>query len=211
MILDDKIEAGFEEYYHNKGYKYIAGVDEVGRGALFGDVVAAAVIMPFNKEKIEGIKDSKKLTEKKRDAFYEIILKECYAVGIGRVKAEVIDQINIKEATRLAMKQAVENLRDQEGNPVDTDLVLIDAENIDSDIDQLSIIKGDDRSYTIACASIIAKVYRDRLCIKWGERYKNYNIGKHKGYGTKAHREAIKTYGPSPMHRMSFLKNIKNW
>lgn len=209
MVID-LVDENFEIEYSQKGYKYMAGIDEVGRGALFGDVVAAAVIMPQGSE-IEGIRDSKKLSEKKRDRFYEIILNEAVAVGIGRIEASVIDEINIKEATKLAMLQAVDNLRDKDGNKVFADLLLIDAETIDTDIDQVPIIKGDDRCYSISCASIVAKVYRDRLCIKWGERYPKYGIEKHKGYGTKFHREAIKDFGPSEMHRMSFIKNKENW
>lgn len=201
----------FEEEYTKQGYKYIAGIDEVGRGSLFGDVLACAVIMPIDKEHIDGIKDSKKLSEKKRERFYEEILNESVAVGIGRVEPKIIDQINIKEATHLAMLRAVENLRDSEGNKIDPDLLLIDAETIDSDIKQVPIIKGDDKCYTISCASIVAKVYRDRLCQKWAKRYENYGIEKHKGYGTKFHRDAIKAYGPSEMHRLSFLKNRSEW
>lgn len=205
------MQENFEEEYREKGYKYIVGIDEVGRGALFGDVVAGAVIMPFDEEHIEGIKDSKKISEKKREKFYEEILNNCYAVGIGRVNAQVIDKINIKEATRVAMRMAVENLRDMDGNKVHPDLLLIDAESIETSIDQVPIIKGDDKCYSISCASIVAKVYRDRLCKKWATRYENYGIEKHKGYGTKFHREAIKAFGPSEMHRMSFLKNRNEW
>lgn len=201
----------FEEQYNKKGYKYIVGIDEVGRGALFGDVVAGAVIMPIDEEHIEGIKDSKKISEKKREKFYEEILNHSVAVGIGRVEPEIIDKINIKEATHLAMLRAVQNLRDNEGNKIDPDLLLIDAEKINTDITQVSIIKGDDKCYSISCASIVAKVYRDRLCKKWALRYENYGIEKHKGYGTKFHREAIKAFGPSEMHRMSFLKNKNDW
>lgn len=201
----------FEEQYSEKGYKFIAGIDEVGRGALFGDVLACAIIMPVDEEHIDGIKDSKKLSEKKREKFYEEILNESVAIGIGRVEPEIIDQINIKEATHLAMLRAIENLRDSDGNKIVPDILLIDAETINTDIEQVPIIKGDDKCYTISCASIVAKVYRDRLCQKWAKRYENYGIEKHKGYGTKLHRDAIKAYGPSEMHRLSFLKNRKEW
>ncbi|MBP2025146.1 ribonuclease HII [Peptoniphilus stercorisuis] len=201
----------FEEQYSEKGYKFIAGIDEVGRGALFGDVLACAIIMPVDEEHIDGIKDSKKLSEKKRERFYEEILNESVAIGIGRVEPEIIDQINIKEATHLAMLRAIENLRDSDGNKIVPDILLIDAETINTDIEQVPIIKGDDKCYTISCASIVAKVYRDRLCQKWAKRYENYGIEKHKGYGTKLHRDAIKAYGPSEMHRLSFLKNRKEW
>lgn len=201
----------FEEQYSEKGYKFIAGIDEVGRGALFGDVLACAIIMPVDEEHIDGIKDSKKLSDKKREKFYEEILNESVAIGIGRVEPEIIDQINIKEATHLAMLRAIENLRDSDGNKIVPDILLIDAETINTDIEQVPIIKGDDKCYTISCASIVAKVYRDRLCQKWAKRYENYGIEKHKGYGTKLHRDAIKAYGPSEMHRLSFLKNRKEW
>lgn len=200
----------FEEEYRSEGYKFIVGIDEVGRGSLFGDVVAGAVIMPEG-QYIEGIKDSKKLSEKKREKLYVEILDKAYAVGIGRVDAQTIDKINIKNATHLAMKLAVENLRNKDGDKVNPDLLLIDAETIDMDINQVPIIKGDDKCYSISCASILAKVYRDRLCIKWAERYPDYGIEKHKGYGTKQHREAIKDYGACEMHRVSFLKNKKDW
>lgn len=200
----------FEEEYSKLGYKKIVGIDEVGRGTLFGDVVTCAVIMPID-SRIEGIRDSKKLSEKKREKFYEVILEKALAVGIGRVDSKTIDSVNIKVATHLAMSKAINNLRDQNGNEVIPDILLIDAEKIESDIPQVSIIKGDDKCYSIACASIVAKVYRDRLCKKWALDYPNYGLEKHKGYATKLHREAIKLYGPSDMHRKSFLKNIGDW
>lgn len=189
------------------GFKMIACIDEVGRGCLAGDVIACALIMPKGII-IEGVKDSKKLTEKKRELLYDEILSQAIACGIGRVDSTTIDQINIKSSTRLAMKNAVENLVDRDGNKVNADFLLIDAETVDMDIPMDSIIKGDDKSHGIACASIVAKVYRDRLCFQWDNEYKGYNIKKHKGYGTKEHRELIKELGPSPIHRMTFLKNI---
>ncbi len=198
-----------EERIYSMGYKYIACIDEVGRGCLAGDVVACAIIMPRNLF-INGIKDSKKLTEKKREELYDKIIKSSIAWGIGRVNSVKIDEINIKESTRLAMKLAVENLKDKDGNKVAPDFLLIDAERINVDISQEAIIKGDEISFGIACASIVAKVYRDRLCVQWDEEYPGYNLRKHKGYGTKEHRELIKTLGPSPIHRVSFLKNILN-
>lgn len=197
----------YELDYFNKGYKLIAGIDEVGRGPLFGDVVACAVIMPFDK-RIEGVKDSKKLSEKKREVLYDEILHTAFAVGIGRVSAKVIDEINIKNATHLAMEKAVLNLTNDQGVKIVPDLLLIDAEKIHTDIEQVAIVKGDASCYSIACASIVAKVYRDSMCKKWAELYPDYGIEKHKGYGTEAHRKAIKEYGPTPMHRMTFLKNI---
>lgn len=198
-----------EERIYNMGYKYIACIDEVGRGCLAGDVVACAIIMPRNLS-IDGIKDSKKLTEKKREDLYEKILSNSIAWGIGRVSPKKIDEINIKESTKLAMKLAVNNLKDKDGNKILPDFLLIDAEKIDMDIDQESVIKGDEKSFGIACASIVAKVYRDRLCIQWDKEYPGYNLKKHKGYGTKEHRELIKDLGPSPIHRITFLKNILN-
>lgn len=197
----------FEKELYEEGYDFIAGVDEVGRGCLFGDVVACAIIMPKGLI-IEDVKDSKKLSEKKREYLYDLILDKALAIGIGQVDSKTIDRINIKMSARLAMKMAVENLRNREGKKVQPEYILIDAENIDLNTPQKSIIKGDDLSHTISCASIIAKVYRDRLCLKWDEEYPGYNIKKHKGYGTKEHRENILSLGPSPIHRMTFLKNI---
>lgn len=200
----------FEEEYSSRGYKYIAGIDEVGRGALFGDVVTCAIIMPLD-SRIEGITDSKKLSEKKREKYFDEILEEAIAVGIGRMDCKTIDEVNIKNATHHAMLNAIENLKDKDGNYIKPDLLLIDAEKIDTDIEQVSIIKGDEKCYTISCASIIAKVYRDRLCKEWALSYPEYGLEKHKGYGTKQHREAIKEHGPSPMHRLSFIKNRGEW
>lgn len=191
----------------NKGYNYIACIDEVGRGCLAGDVVACAIIMPKG-VLIEGVNDSKKLTAKKRESLYDKILEAAIAVGIGQVDPVTIDRINIKESTRLAMKKAILNLKDKQDNKVLPDYLLIDAEEVYIDIPQSSIIKGDEKSHGIACASIIAKVYRDNICKTWGQEYNGYAIEKNKGYGTKEHREAIKTIGPSPIHRLTFLKKI---
>lgn len=197
----------YEKKAYKDGYSKIACIDEVGRGCLAGDVVACAIIMPKGL-KIEGVKDSKKLSEKKREILYDKILYNCIAYGIGRIGPKTIDEINIKESTRLAMKDAVESLKDKMGNKIIADYLLIDAEEIDLNIPYESIIKGDEKSYGIACASIIAKVYRDRLCIEWDKKYNGYNLKKHKGYGTKEHRENIKELGPSEIHRISFLKKI---
>lgn len=196
-----------ENNIYKLGYNKVACIDEVGRGCLAGDVVACAIIMQRDII-IKGVKDSKKLTEKKRLLLYDEILQNSIAFGIGRVNSDIIDKINIKESTKLAMKYAVENLKDKNGKKVEADYLLIDAEAIDINIPQDSIIKGDEKSHGIACASIIAKVYRDRLCIDWDMEYKGYNLSKHKGYGTKEHREAIQLLGPSPIHRKTFLKNI---
>lgn len=201
-------------YYENiendlylQGYDSIACIDEVGRGCLLGDVVACAIIMPRDYF-IEGVTDSKKISEKKREKLYDEILKSAVAIGIGKVGPDKIDEINIKEASRLAMRFAVENLRDKSGHYIKPDFLLIDAEKVDLNIPQMGIIKGDEKSYGIGCASIIAKVYRDRMCKQWDLEYPEYSIGKNKGYGTKAHREKILEIGPSPIHRYSFLKKI---
>ncbi|MBQ4898920.1 ribonuclease HII [Paenibacillus sp. Marseille-P2973] len=189
-----------KEYWQS--YPHIAGIDEVGRGCLFGDVVAAAVILPQGLI-LEDVNDSKKLSAKKRDHLYDIIMEHAIAVGIGFSDADTIDRINIKQATRLAMKQAVEQL------PVVPDYLLIDAEKVDTQIPQLSVIKGDATSQSIAAASIVAKVTRDRLCQgEWDARYPEYGIGIHKGYATKLHREQIQALGPTPMHRKSFMRNL---
>ncbi|KJD46969.1 ribonuclease HII [Paenibacillus terrae] len=192
----------YEKECWEQSYERIAGIDEVGRGCLFGDVVAAAVILP-NGELLEGVDDSKKLTDKKRETYYELIMEKAIAVGVGYVDARTIDAINIKQAARLAMKQAVEALQ------VSPDYLLVDAEKVDLSIPQLSIIKGDANSQSIAAASIIAKVTRDRLCKgEWDAKYPEYGIGIHKGYATKLHREQILALGPTAMHRRSFLGNL---
>jgi ribonuclease HII len=196
-----------EHELHSNGYSYIACIDEVGRGCLLGDVVACAIIMPKGLI-IEGVKDSKKLTPKKRDKLYDIILENCIAFGIGRIDSSRIDKINIKESTKEAMKLAVENLVDKSGNRIIPDYLLIDAEKIDLSIPQEGIVKGDDKCHGIACASIIAKVFRDRLCLEWAKTYPEYGIDRHKGYGTKLHVESIKKYGVTPIHRNTFLKKI---
>ncbi|WP_068619388.1 ribonuclease HII [Paenibacillus tuaregi] len=182
--------------------QYIAGVDEVGRGCLFGDVVAAAVILPQDLV-IDGVMDSKKLSEKKRNLLYEVILDKAVSVGVGFADAQTIDRINIKQATRLAMLDAIGQLS------VKPDYLLIDAEKVDSDIPQLSVIKGDALSQTIAAASIVAKVTRDRLCQgEWEAMFPEYGIAVHKGYATKLHREQILALGATPMHRKSFMRNL---
>ena len=184
----------FEEEYYEKGYKNICGIDEVGRGCLFGDVVSAAVIMPRG-EFIEGVNDSKKLSPKKREELYLKILESALAVGIGRASADIIDKVNIRMATHISMINALENLRDSQNKKIEADCVLIDAETIETGIFQKAIIKGDESCYSIACASIVAKVYRDNLCKKWAEEYPQYGLEKHKGYATKYHREALKAMG----------------
>lgn len=189
-------------------YKYqgriIAGIDEAGRGPLAGPVVCACVIMPLNEDKIiDGINDSKKLSQKKREEFYDKIIERAISYCIIEVDERIIDRINILNATKLGMKRALEGL------DIMPDIVLVDAVKIDSDLPQENIIKGDEKSYNIACASIIAKVYRDRLMERISEKYPQYNFAKHKGYGTKEHIENLKKYGKCEFHRESFIKNFK--
>lgn len=189
------------------GYQLVAGCDEVGRGCLFGSVLAAAVILPKGLE-IEGVRDSKKIAPKKREVLYELIKEKALAMGVGTVSAQVIDEINIKNAARLAMVKAVKNLKDSKGEAVVPEYLLIDAEKINIKLPQQAIIKGDDLCHSIAAASIVAKVLRDRMCLKWAEKYPQYGLEKHKGYGTKIHKEALLKYGPSELHRRSFLEKI---
>ncbi|CRF28708.1 ribonuclease HII [Mycobacterium tuberculosis] len=191
----------YERDLWQQGKLCIAGVDEVGRGCLFGDVVAAAVILPQGLV-LEDVNDSKKLSEKKREALYEIIMEEALATGVGIVDVATIERINIKQAARLAMKEAVKKLA------LTPDMLLVDAEKVDVPIEQLAVIHGDALSQSIAAASIVAKVTRDRMCFQWDVEYPEYGIAIHKGYATKKHREAILEYGPSPMHRKTFLKKI---
>jgi len=200
-MFDFDIEPYYEKYIN------LAGVDEVGRGPLAGPVVACAVIMPKGKY-IDGIKDSKKLSEKKRIILDKAIREEAIAIGIGVVDEKVIDEINIKQATLKAMKIAVESLKDKDGNIIKPDMVFIDAEKIDTEIPQVSLIKGDDRCYPIACASIVAKVFRDAMFIEYDRMYPGYEFLNNKGYGTKKHREAILEKGIVDIHRRSFLKKI---
>ncbi|MGG4146132.1 ribonuclease HII [Paenibacillus algorifonticola] len=192
----------YERKLWSEGSRAIAGVDEVGRGCLFGDVVAAAVILPPDLV-IKGVNDSKKLSEKKRDQLYDIIIEKCIAWSVIRVDAAEIDRINIKQAARLAMKLSIESLA------IEPDYLLIDAEKVDVPKPQLAIIKGDANSQTIAAASILAKVTRDRLCVdEWEQLYPEYGIAVHKGYPTKLHRERLLEYGASPLHRKTFLGKI---
>jgi ribonuclease HII len=191
----------FEKGLWDQQIEYIAGIDEVGRGCLFGDVVAAAVILPQNLV-IEGVNDSKKLTEKKREQLYEIIQSHALAIGVGYVDCLTIDRINIKQAARLAMKQALERL------VLQPHYLLVDAEKVDCEIPQQAIIHGDELSQSIAAASIIAKVTRDRMCLEWDKQYPDYGIALHKGYATKLHRDKLTEFGPCPLHRTSFLSKL---
>jgi len=197
----------FEKDLWIRGFKNVACIDEVGRGCLFGPVLAAAVIMPEGLI-IDGVKDSKKLTPKKREALYEIIKENAIAIGIGMAGPKTIDEINIKRATRLAMKKAILNLKTMEKEIVTPDYILIDAEEIDVNIPQQALIKGEDLSHGIAAASIVAKVIRDRMCQEWDEKYPEYGIGQHKGYGTQKHKEALLKHGYSDLHRKTFLKKL---
>jgi ribonuclease HII len=193
----------YEQELWGQGYHRIAGIDEVGRGCLFGDVVAAAVVLPEGLI-LEGVNDSKKLSEKKRDALYEVIMENALAVGIGYADAETVDRINIKQAARVAMRLALEQLEHE------PDYLLVDAEKVDSPLPQLAVIHGDALSQSIAAASIIAKVTRDRMCLHWDTDYPQYGIAIHKGYATKQHREALELYGATPLHRRTFLGKILN-
>lgn len=201
MIID---KLKYEKEYLKSGYKYICGIDEVGRGCLFGPVTAAAVIMPlslsFNSEKniIEGIEDSKKLSPKIRKELSKKIIEKSIDYSIYSISEKIIDEINILNATKLAMIKAVENLK------IKPDILFIDALKLDINIKQISIIKGDSKSYSIGCASILAKVSRDEMMNNLPEEYQKYKISKNKGYGTKEHLEAIKKYGPSDKHRFTF-------
>lgn len=191
--------------YENK-YKHlgvIAGVDEAGRGPLAGPVVCACVVMPLDANKIiDGINDSKKLSSKKRENLYQKIIETAISYSIVEVDQNTIDNINILNATKQGMILAIKNLK------IEPNIVLIDAVKLDIDIRQENIIKGDAKSYNIAAASILAKVYRDRLMLNYCKEYPEYGFDKHKGYGTKLHIENLKKYGPCPIHRKSFIKNF---
>lgn len=192
----------YENIAYEKGYVKICGVDEAGRGPLSGPVCAAAVILPKGKI-IEEVNDSKKLSEKKREKLFDVIKKEATAYSIGWASVEEIESINILNAAMLAMKRAVEGL------PVKADFAYIDGNKTpELKIPCEAIVKGDANSMSIAAASILAKVSRDRLMLEYAEQYPEYGFEKHKGYGTKLHNEAILKYGPCPIHRKSFLKKL---
>lgn len=202
-----KIMFDFSLEEYEKKYNLLAGVDEVGRGPLAGPVVACAVIMPKDMI-IEGVKDSKKLTPKKRDMLDLLIREHALGIGIGIEDEKSIDEINIKQATRKAMKTALDNIFTKEGEKISADIVFVDAEKIDCQIPQESLIKGDDRCFIIACASIVAKVLRDKMMVEYEEQYPGYDFAKNKGYGTKKHREALLEIGPCSIHRKTFLRKI---
>jgi len=192
----------FDKQYLNKTIKYLAGVDEAGRGPLAGPVVAAAVM--FNKNiNIKGVNDSKLLTEKQREKLYDQIISSALSYSVSIIEPEVIDEVNILNATLRAMKQSVEDLK------VTPDLVLVDGNRkFQSDIPVIPIVKGDSKSFSIAAASILAKVTRDRLMKKLAVQYPVYLWEQNKGYPTKQHREIIRKLGPTPLHRKTFLKKI---
>ncbi len=188
----------YENELYDIGYNYIGGVDEVGRGPLIGPVVACCAVLPKD-FKLEGLTDSKKLSEKKREEFYEYLVNHVI-YGLGVISPEKIDEVNIYEATKLAMQEAIENVRKQ----INLEYVLIDAMPLDLDIPTNSIIKGDAKSISIAAASVIAKVTRDRMMIELDKKYPMYGFAKHKGYPTKKHIEAMHEYGLIEGYRKSY-------
>ena len=193
----------YEKAAENSGFKLICGVDEAGRGPLAGPVCAAAVILPDDLE-IEGLNDSKKLSEKKREQLYDVITEKALAYSVAYGTLEEIEEKNILNATFLAMNRAIEGLQ------LKADFALIDGNKIPTGIKipAAAIVKGDAKSMSIAAASILAKVSRDRLLMEYDKKYPQYQFAKHKGYGTKLHTDLIKEFGPCEIHRLSFLKNI---
>lgn len=191
----------YEQKYYEKGMVLVAGVDEAGRGPLAGPVCVASVIMPQDNI-IDEINDSKKLSEKKREKLYDQIIKTAICYHIELIDNNIIDEINILNATKLGMKKCIEGLE------IVPEIAIIDAVKIDTEIPTDSVIKGDAISYNVAAASILAKVTRDRLMIDLDEKYPEYNFRKHKGYGTKEHIEALKKYGKCDIHRNSFIGNF---
>ncbi len=192
-----------EKQLYEKGFEYICGIDEAGRGPLAGPVVVAGVIMPKD-SMIEGVNDSKKVSEKKREKLYDVILEEAISYSVAIIGQDIIDEINILNATKQGVTKVVEEL------DVKPNLILVDAlTHINTKgIPYDSIIKGDAKCYNIAAASIIAKVTRDRIMREWDEIYPQYGFINHKGYGTAKHIEALKEYGPCPIHRRTFIKHF---
>lgn len=196
------VDYSIENEYREKGFDIICGVDEAGRGPLAGPVYAAAVILPSDCV-IEGLNDSKKLTEKKRETLFDEIKEKALAYGIASADEKEIDEINILNATFLAMKRAIASLS------VRPDLALIDGnQKPHTDIEEVTVIKGDAKSMSIAAASVLAKVSRDRFMLEMAEKYPQYEFARHKGYGTKLHYEKIAQYGVCDIHRRTFLKKI---
>ncbi|PCH12392.1 Ribonuclease HII [Streptococcus parauberis] len=190
----------YEKSLYAQGYQAIAGIDEVGRGPLAGPVVAACVILPKNC-KITGLNDSKKIPKSKHEMIYNLVIEKAIAVGIGLMTNEVIDEVNIYQATKLAMQAAINNL---EGDNLTPDFLLIDAMKLENSIPQKSIIKGDANSLSIAAASIVAKVTRDRLMVDYDKAYPGYDFAKNAGYGTKNHLEGLRKLGVTEIHRRTF-------
>lgn len=190
----------YEKELYQKGYQAIAGIDEVGRGSLAGPVVTACVILPKDC-KIRHLNDSKKIPKKHHEEIYEEVLARALGVGIGIVDNDTIDRVNIYEATKLGMLQAIEQMKGEVTKP---DYLLIDAMQLDTPIPQLSLIKGDANSLSIAAASIVAKVTRDRMMAEYAKEYPGYAFDKNVGYGTKDHLAGLKQYGVTPIHRKSF-------
>lgn len=192
-----------EKEFFDKGIKYIAGIDEAGRGPLAGPVVVASVIMPED-SMIEGVNDSKKVSEIKREKLYDIIIEEAISYGIGIIYQDEIDNINILQATKKGLTSALQQME------IKPNIIMVDAlTGIDTlGIPYKSIIKGDAKCYSISAASILAKVTRDRIMREWDKVYPEYGFASHKGYGTAKHIAAIKEYGPCPIHRRSFIKNF---
>lgn len=196
------MDYSFEKELISEGYGVVCGIDEAGRGPLAGPVCAAAVILPTDME-IDGLNDSKKLTEKKRKALFDVVKEKALAYSIVMVDEKVIDEINILQATLLAMRRAVETLE------IKPDAALIDGNQKPGlGIEERTVVKGDAKSMSIAAASILAKVSRDRFMLELDEKYPQYQFAKHKGYGTKLHYECIEQFGISPVHRLTFLKKI---
>lgn len=197
----------YEENLYNEGYKLICGIDEAGRGPLAGPVSVGAVVMK-KESMLEWVNDSKKVTEKRREVLYEKIIDDSLAWSVQLISEKEIDELNILEATKKGLHLAIKDIIEQLNNK--PDIIITDAlREIDTfNIPYQSIIKGDATCYSISCASILAKVTRDRIMKQYDEVYPEYGFSKHKGYGTKAHIEAIKKYGPCPIHRKTFIKNF---
>lgn len=191
----------YEKIELENGAKYIAGIDEVGRGPLAGPVVCSAVIMPLD-DIIEGVDDSKKVSKKKREILYNKIIEKAISYSVARVEHDEIDEINILNATKKCMQKAIENLS------VKPDVVLVDAVRFDAPVKIVSIIKGDALSYSIGAASIVAKVTRDKIMEEYSKTYPEYGFEQNSGYGTKKHIDAIKEFGPCQIHRKTFIKNF---
>ena len=200
------LEYKLEQELHEQGFQYVCGVDEAGRGPLCGPVVAAACILPDGFV-LEGLNDSKKLTPKKREKLFDLIIQNAVAYGIAEGTVEEINELNILEADLLAMRRAIDTLHTPDGQPYTADYALIDG-NVDRDfqIPAAAVVKGDSLSMSIAAASILAKVTRDRMCEDMDRAYPQYGIAKHKGYGTKEHMNALREHGPSPIHRKKFIR-----